>query len=129
MKKRTPDGISPDDSKRLREAPWKSLRPGVEVREIQSNGYRVKESRYFCQICSVDDPTPFMVIDDLWNRVCPEGGLICFPCFEKRLGRQIKSTDLKPVLVNSPLLILLRRLEEFTGDVVRPGDPRGAGPE
>jgi hypothetical protein len=54
----------------------------------------------------------------------------CFPCFEKRLGRQIKSTDLKPeVPVNSTLLILLRRHEEFTGDVVRPAESCGAGPE
>jgi hypothetical protein len=46
------------------------------------------------------------------------------------LGRQIKSTNLKPeVPVNSLLLILLRRLEEFTGNVVRPVDSRGAGPE
>jgi hypothetical protein len=130
MEKRTPNGISPDDIRRLREAPWKSLRPGVEEREIQSNGYRVTERRYFCQICSLDEPPCFAVIDDLWNRVCPEGGLIFFPCFEKRLGRQIKSTDLKPeVPVNSLLLILLRRLEEFTGNVVRPVDPRGAGPD
>jgi hypothetical protein len=71
-----------------------------------------------------------MVIDDLWNQVCLEGGLICFPCFEKRLGRQIKSTDLKPeVPVNSLLLIVLRRLEEFTGDVVSSVDLRGAGPK
>jgi hypothetical protein len=70
-----------------------------------------------------------MVIDHLWNRVCPEGGVICFPCFEKRLGWQIKSTDLKPeVLVNSPLLILLRRLEEFTGMWSAPSIPVVQGP-
>ena len=53
----------------------------------------------------------------------------CFPCFENRLGRQIKSTDLKPeVLVNSPLLILLRRLEEFTGMWSAPSIPVVQGP-
>jgi hypothetical protein len=130
MEKRTPYGISPDDTRRLREAPWKSLRPGVEVRDIQSNRYRVKERYYFFQNCSLVVPLDFVAIDDLWSRVYAEGGMICFPCFEKRLGREIKSTDLKPeVRVNLALLMLLCRLEEFTGDVVRPVDPRGARPE
>ena len=71
MEKRTPNGISPDDISRLREAPWKSLRPGVEGRAIQSNGYRVKELRLFCQDCCLDMPPRFMVIDDLLESGLP----------------------------------------------------------
>jgi formylglycine-generating enzyme required for sulfatase activity len=136
MIKRTPDGISPDDRSRLREAPWGKLRPGVEVREIDCDGYRVTERRYRCQECGGDEPQGFRVTDELWRQVCSEGGIICLPCIEARLGRPIKSTDFRrDVPINSILLLLLDRLEAFPGGAIRPvdlmaqepGKPRDSG--
>lgn len=37
----------------------------------------------------------FYVHDELWDDVCPEGGLLCIGCFERRLGRQLRRTDFK----------------------------------
>lgn len=77
---------------------WRNVRPGVQVRRIRCHvPSRQSDSkvRYFCQDCGDEDPGCFIVHDVLWNSICPQGGLICIGCFEKRLGRPLAIFDLK----------------------------------
>ena len=37
----------------------------------------------------------FYVHDSLFEATCPDGGIICIPCFEKRLGRPLTRDDFK----------------------------------
>jgi hypothetical protein len=59
--------------------------------------------------------------------VGPGGAVLITPEVRHRAARRLTIPDVV-VPPFAPLLILLRREEEFTGDVVRPTDSCGAGP-
>jgi hypothetical protein len=42
----------------------------------------------------------FMVHDQLWEKYGAGNELLCISCFEKRMGRKLKSDDLQGVFVN-----------------------------
>lgn len=48
-----------------------------------------------CVECDESNPQMFMVDDQLWASVCSKKEFLCLPCFEKRLGREIRFDDLK----------------------------------
>jgi len=57
-----------------------------------------------------------MILDDLWYKITKEKGedseiLLCLPCIEKRLNREITSEDLKYSKMNDVAYLLLKRLE------------------
>ena len=82
----------------LNDQPWDEVRPGVLERTVSWQGQYFEQRRFVCQDCRKEiltmDEMP-MVGDTLWNQVCPTNGLICPPCFEKRLGRDLSLADLK----------------------------------
>ena len=70
--------------------------------------------KYDCCLCGQDPGTTFMVNDELWKQVAKEHTkeIICWDCFERLLGRHIKSDDLKEgVPCNKILIRLLYKLE------------------
>lgn len=38
---------------------------------------------YICQDCG-ESYMDYLVPHKLWNRVMPDDGIVCFPCFDKR---------------------------------------------
>ena len=78
---------------------WRNIRPGVQERRIRFRTPRGCSNdisrRYMCQDCEDEGPGCFIVHDHLWSSTCPQGGIICIGCFEKRLGRPLQITDLK----------------------------------
>jgi len=59
-----------------------------------------------CEDCPVDcvegDVNYFMVRNELWDAfgVLGENKLLCLPCFEKRMGRQLRLGDLNYISMN-----------------------------
>lgn len=79
---------------------WRNKRPGVQYRTIRyaTPGCAARpftRHRTICQDCEAESPACFIVHDALWNATCPQGGVICVECFEKRLGRPLEISDLK----------------------------------
>lgn len=79
----------------LRNKDWKNPRPGYVFKNFSSTnnwtngGYFLHASAYFCQECGADHPPVFMIQNDLWKRLYPEGGIACQDCTEERLGRPL----------------------------------------
>ena len=77
----------------------KEVRPGVVhlYKKPHVSGMRtfVRTLYLFCPDCGqeckkgdMDSPFLYMVNDNaLWKRLTPKDGLLCRPCFERRLGR------------------------------------------
>ena len=87
----------------LSETEYIQTRPGVRrVRAGNSIKYQ-----YYCMDCSILDPPLFIVHDDLWFSIFPDksSGMICWNCFEIRLGRKLTLSDLKRVPINSSYFI------------------------
>lgn len=55
-------------------------------------------ARLTCPDCGEFSPHTFVVHDELWQSVCPPNTQMCCSCFEKRIGRPLNKTDLKPGL-------------------------------
>ena len=53
--------------------------------------------RFHCVDCAIDTmPTyPYLVRDEVWAAAGmePNGGMLCIPCLEHRLGRALTSSD------------------------------------
>jgi hypothetical protein len=52
-----------------------------------------------CIDCPVYNPPPFMVRDELWDALTSAGErrrVLCWNCFERRLGRALTVADLRP---------------------------------
>lgn len=62
--------------------------------------------RFLCVDCGVDTGKiheHYFVHTELWLRVMPSTtGMLCIGDFEKRLGRQLMSSDFTNATVNSP---------------------------
>lgn len=88
---------------------WRIIRPGVRSRKIRVRGIDAifRDTEYFCQDCRKDHfiAMHFMVKDDLWNTHCPDNGIICWKCFEARMGRPITLEDLTRCPVNEPFFV------------------------
>lgn len=61
-----------------------------------------------CMDCSEVYPLSFMVTTSTWHEagfVTPFDGIICLPCFETRLSRELKITDFVPsAFVNNTII-------------------------
>lgn len=74
--------------------PFKEIRPGVFRHDLLlAHGIDVREMRRNCGDCHEPEPMLFSVHKDLWA-AHGNGGILCLPCFEKRLGRPITMDDL-----------------------------------
>lgn len=89
-------------------APWVEARPGRHVKEVTYLGKTHKRYKYACQICQEDYPILCMIQDELWQRIAPNDGFMCFICMESQLGRQITESDLKDIPGNRELIYILR---------------------
>lgn len=49
---------------------------------------------FICIDCKQEEPTLFMVKNDLWISVAEKRDILCIDCFEHRLGRPILPDDL-----------------------------------
>lgn len=115
---------------------WVEQRPGVWRQDTQAG--EEAEYRFFCQDCGCtrEDYQDFMVHDELWRRVMRPadrsgmGGMICRPCFERRLERPLTVDDLTDYPSNRELRrelgyetpLVLRQLDESAqtyGEVAR----------
>lgn len=63
--------------------------PGVFIGHFDS------VRRTFCMDCGDEDPFCFVVKDEVWKEAGLNRGMICWFCFEKRLGRKLRRIDLK----------------------------------
>lgn len=101
----------------LADQPLKEIRPGVKRRSVKHVGETYSETLRYCADCGIECFSTEhimcpIVLDELWKIVAPNNGILCLLCFEKRLGREIKSSDLKPgVPMNSLFNLLLLRAE------------------
>lgn len=63
----------------------------------------------YCDDCGVTHPIPFILKDELWQRIKPletiKGGHLCPPCAEKRLGRRMTLDDMKPCGMTDIMLL------------------------
>ena len=57
----------------------------------------------------------YMVQNELWKTHGNGDGMICIPCFERILGRELVFEDFIDVPVNGPILHFLKRLKDFIG--------------
>lgn len=66
---------------------------------------RLDHPRFFCIDCDIDTYTNqqyYMLSDDLWQRIHPAiDGMLCLPCAERRLGRQLTRSDFKDLPINA----------------------------
>lgn len=56
----------------------------------------MEDSMFACLDCGVDTNEIdhyYMVHNRVWNKAVPEGGQLCIPCLEKRLGRAVTPYD------------------------------------
>lgn len=79
--------------------PWVEVRPGVHRRgplmvDSAHGVHRITAWDFGCMDCR-EKHDVFMVRDALFRSVCPDGGAICRPCFEQRIGRPLTADDLK----------------------------------
>lgn len=60
------------------------------------------EAAFLCLDCSLDtvDSNYYMVHSQLWLSVAPDKGMLCIPCLEKRIGRQLTKDDFTECLLN-----------------------------
>lgn len=62
--------------------------------------------KFLCEDCDVDTGKiyeHYFINTELWLQVMPSiNGMLCIPCLEKRLGRQLTKTDFPPVWINNP---------------------------
>lgn len=94
----------------FKDARWEKVSPGHRVRAVYHKGIRLEQHLYFCRDCRRKNPVSFMVNDALWAAAgLKKAGVICVECFEKRIGRRIKSADLRVCKMNALALHLLRR--------------------
>jgi hypothetical protein len=82
------------------ESPWEELRPGVLRRKVcnRENGATGYQFKWRCMDClrPPEREDEFMVEDPLWSYIMgTRGGVICLTCFEFRLGRKVKCSELK----------------------------------
>jgi hypothetical protein len=76
------------------------IRPGV----FRHAATLEKRPDYFCCMdCKAGYPLSFVVEDDVWEAAGLTTGIICYPCFEKRLGRKLTVQDLKHAPVNESI--------------------------
>jgi hypothetical protein len=70
--------------------PWVQDRPGVFKVKVGNRTH----TRFVCPDCqrTVYPECP-MLTDAIWNLACPEGGIFCLDCVEKRLGRELTLQD------------------------------------
>lgn len=85
------------------------LRPGVGRRAIFLGGHVLFEKVFWCQDCktTAHGLTNFMVENTLW-RSQHLTGIICWQCFEERIGRQLEEEDLKDVPSNVHMLKVIQ---------------------
>lgn len=65
------------------------------------------KSIIFCKDCLKEYPLSFMVTHSTWHEagfIKYKDGIICLPCFEKRLSRKLKITDFTNALVNNNIV-------------------------
>jgi hypothetical protein len=48
-----------------------------------------------CSVDTIDCSNYYIVWDDLWAsaRMTPQGGMLCIPCLETRIGRELTPDD------------------------------------
>ena len=79
-------------------------RPGSKTTRYKVEGVNrgtVLKREAFCQDCEERPDPMFMVKDRIWNKVVPEGGMICLECFENRMDRDLKIADFKDCPINN----------------------------
>lgn len=102
-----------------------ALRPGVwrGAWVYEGAGYTGRD--FFCADCDERDLSAksYMVQDALWRKHVPENGVVCAPCFEKRLGRRLLEADLKDCILSAEYLVLRdlspNALKAWQGEAVR----------
>ena len=77
---------------------FEQARPGVFRRVGET-----KIAYTQCLDCGEPEPLMFMVDEDYWLHVGLKDGIICIPCYEKRLGRPLHILDLKPCAINEAI--------------------------
>lgn len=82
------------------------IRPGVIQRSVIYNGVEFVGEVLYCQKCSAEKPNGFMVYDHVWNPLKIDG-IICQPCFEKLLGRELTTADLHDYPINREIITSL----------------------
>ncbi|MFA6234975.1 MAG: hypothetical protein WC824_12455 [Bacteroidota bacterium] len=91
------------------EGSWKEIGLGSRKRiRAFPDGLVIEELDRVCPDCGQSFPNPFMVQDSLWEEYGIGKGVLCFQCFEKRLGRKLVPSDLKPC----PIMELALRMGE-----------------
>lgn len=71
-------------------------KPGSKTTRYKIEGLdrgSVLKREVFCQDCKERPDPMFMVKNKLWDKVVPEGGMICLDCFEGRMNRDLEITD------------------------------------
>ncbi len=93
---------------------WVMVRPGVYKWKPEGIPTYSSEhpTSYFCQDCGALHGDGPMLVNDLWLRLFPGGGVACWECMERRAGRELAVGDLKEVPMNKVPLLLLNRLKQ-----------------
>lgn len=105
----------PGDRKAVRDGlkalPWRPVvdSPGKYVR----GPYVYRDVEFHatvttCFDCGEEWPHTFMAVDSLWNSVASKKTALCIVCFEKRLGRGLRASDLMSTPANRAFIHLLR---------------------
>jgi hypothetical protein len=84
----------------VRKGKWRTWSPGNTTRSVlvktDRGKIQVVEFRTSCMDCKREDPTFFMVTDEVWREAgfkeCDDG-IICIFCLKKRLGRSFDFGD------------------------------------
>ena len=78
-----------------------------EIEEIRPGVFRRRGERKIdhtkCQDCGEPEPMAFMVDEDFWLHVGLKDGIVCIPCYEKRLGRPLCILDFRICALNEAI--------------------------
>ena len=92
--KKLPEGTPVDST-------WKATGPGRRKRtRTYPNGLVTEEQECVCPDCGKPWPDQFIVHNYLWKEFGVGYGVLCFQCFEKRMGRKLTVFDLKACSIN-----------------------------
>jgi hypothetical protein len=102
------DIVMPDDFvDKFLASPWRDDGIGHKERKLVSGEVELSNYAYYCASCKTEFPPIFMVKDELWRKYGNGHGILCFICFEQRLGRDIRIEDLTDAPCNRDFRILL----------------------
>jgi hypothetical protein len=77
-----------------------------EKRLFVGNGIVLFKREWYCVDCKAQRPFIYMVTSELWEKYGNGEGIVCYSCFEKRMGRRIVEADLTDAPCNTHLKVL-----------------------